>query len=129
MPVLLKCSNVAFLDTNQAPGHESRNKPHLCICPIDGRFYYMNTKIGDRYPDLCIQVTREDWPQMPNLISYINTDYLSLHRKWEYENKNHCGSCTEAFMKRLYTFIEDSGTISPKDKTEVLGYLKSYKSQ
>lgn len=129
MPVYLECSDVGLFDSNQAQGYIIKSKYHLCICPIKGRFFFISSKMGYQFRELCLEITTADWPQMPNRTkSYLSTNFFCKYDSRFYDNVLASGRCTDAFMRKLYCFISSSKTMPPIDKLEALGLLRSYSS-
>lgn len=127
MPVHLKCSDVGLFDSNQAQGYIAKKKYHLCICPLNGRFYFISSKMGHQFQELCLEITTSDWPEMPNKTkSYLSVNYFCKYQCRAYNDIQPSGHCSDEFMRRLYLFINDSKTIPPIDKREALGFLKDY---
>ena len=93
-------------------------KWHICIDPDQNSFLYINS---EPYFSSEMQITKQDWPEMKEEVSYISCvtliDYTDA-QMGKYKIKDR-GSLSKDCIDELYEFIDNSVTMEQDDIDDI----------
>jgi hypothetical protein len=130
----MQLGEIYFCETDQALGHELRNKYHIYICESDWKYicesdwkeghtflFISKTDYGGDF-----KITKKDYPFLP-----LDESYISCGRAVFYDDaglvafpKKPVGALTKEHMKALYAAIHASETMEAWQIMRVCNALK-----
>ncbi|MBL6600019.1 MAG: hypothetical protein ISP41_14100 [Alphaproteobacteria bacterium] len=112
---------VVYVVSDQAKGYKQRNKYHLCVCGVRGKYLFINRKswVGS-FP-----LRKADLPAMPEDESHIacNSVIPVSDNYMKRNNARLVGSLSADFIARLIDHINDCEVLTDEQKEEAVDGL------